>query len=400
MIPALLVTLLLSPDVAAQVSSPGHAVAQARHFVKKGWHEDARQELEDAVRTPQGSRDFEVRWMLSQVCYELLDVGCAVEHARAAVDLAPEDGVRAEVQGALEAIASVFVPLEVAGPHAGLVSRLQVEPAASILDPELKRYANRVALKLKEQTTLPVEVWLPAGPWRVNGREVALEVGAPARLDLPMNALGSRGLASLQVLRLEVSGGFGVLFGQRVQHLLPAAETQIALTQPIGRALVGLTVDRSFRSYEIEDHGTAGSPWGWTGGVRLGTELFLDGPLAVRPFVGYRTGWLPGIGFDCVEGGDGVLACAPDGPATEHLVVPAWVHVPSAEVAVDWREGGRITALGVGVRAGVDGVFGSVPETLEAASVEDPDHLRPVTVTGRSFSAVGVRFMANVSFAF
>ncbi|MBN1336937.1 MAG: hypothetical protein JXB39_13350 [Deltaproteobacteria bacterium] len=394
--PLLFVLLLLfDPAVAAD---PDHAVDQARHFLQKGWVKDARAELERVAATPEGYGSFEVHWLLSQVAWDLDDPEAALDHARLALERAETVEEAEPARAFVEFCVSTFGVLEIAGPHTGLSSRLAIEPPSTIIDPSLKRYVNRLGLRLKHGATLPVRICLPAGTWTVNGREVRVKPTETSQLELPLSALGARGLAALQVVRIEASSGFGVWFGDRVANFHPGLETQVALTVPVKRALVGLTVDRSFRTYDVGSWGTAGSPEAWTFGGRVGVEWFGGGALAVRPSIGYRYGWLPGIAFACEETGEGLTCAAPGeaiSDATAYAVAP--VHVPSLEVAADWREGGRITALGIGVRVAVDQAFGQMPTTLDGDWTNGSQV--PLRISEKGFGATGVRILAHLSFA-
>jgi hypothetical protein len=396
---ALLLALLLAIGPAG-ASDPDHAVDQARLFLKKGWLEDARDELERALATPEGTRSFEVHWVLSQVAWEMDDPAAALEHARLALERAETVEEAEPARAFVEWCSSAFGILEVAGPHTGLSSRLTVEPSSTIIDPDLKRYVNHVGLRLKSGTMLPARVWLPAGTWQVNGQEAVVEPGTTARLDLPLSALGTRGLARLQVVRLEFSTGFGVWFGDRVSNLHPGLETQVALTVPVRRALVGLTADHSFRSYDVASWGMDSSPHAWAVGARVGFEAFGGGALALRPSVGYRYGWLPGVAFACQENGGGLTCAPPSGAAfdaTLYTVAP--VHVPTVEISADWREGGRITALGIGVRVAVDQAFGRAPAEMEVEWWDGTSPPGPVQIRQGTFRATGVRILADLSFA-
>ncbi len=395
----LLLALLLAADPAL-AADPDHAVDQARLFVKKGWLRDARAELERAAATPEGYRSFAVHWTLSQVAWELDDPEAALEHARLALERAETEEEAEPARAFVEWCTSTFGVLEIAGPHPGLSSRLAMEPSRLIMDPDLKRYVNRMELRLKAGATLPLTLWMPAGNWRVNGREVEVTPGGAHRVELPLSALGTRGLAALQVVRIELSSGFGVWFGDRIDNLHPGIETQAALTVPVRRALVGLTVDHAFRSYDVASWGTASSHDAWAVGGRLGFEWFGGGALAVRPSVGYRYGWLPGVPFDCREDGRSLECAAPgDHPSDATLYAVAPIHVPTLEVAADWREGGRITALGIGVRLAVDQAFGRVPAEIAGEWSDGTLPGGPIRIDGGTFTATGVRVLANLSFA-
>ncbi len=398
----LLTLLSFAPAAFGQANSPSHAVDEARLFIRKGWYEDAHAALLRAVATPDGSQSFEVHWLLSQVSYELLLVGPAQEHAREAAGLAPEPDQAASCWQLVDFYETTFGSVEVIGPQAGMKSRLQLELQTTLFDPELARFVKRKTLDLTDSVQLPRTIWIPAGDYLVNGHAVTIQAGRQVTLQLPLSALGAKGMAALQVPRLELSGGFGVLFGPRTQNLHPSIETQLSVTQPLGRLLVGVTVDKSFRSFDVEGYDPSGSPGAFSGGLRLGTELLVGGPLAFRPFLGYRHGLLPGIEFDCSGSLDG-LACAPemdDSGVTDHFYATSRVHVGCAELAVDYREGGRTNALGIGVRASVDQLFGTIPESSNGVYTElEEASPMEIQLQDGSFYATGIRLLVNLSIA-
>ncbi len=399
--------LLVLPVTTRAGSTPdevatSHAVSQARHFIRKGWYADARAELLSVAENSVGGSSYEVHWLLAQVCYELQDVGEALRHAELAILFSPTTDSAVECHHLVQDLEASFGSLEISAPHAGMESRLQLELASSLFDPGLKRFVNRVTLSLKERTALPVVVWLPAGNYLVNGQAVTVLPGQPASLKLPMNALGSRGLAALQVLRVELSAGFGVFLGERLSNLHPGIETQLGITQPLGRVLLGLTFDKAFRSYDVEQHEPAGSPLAMAAGLRLGTELFVGGPLALRPSLGYRYGLLPGLAFACQEA-DAGLACAPElegaEPASRFYAVAPF-HAAYGELSADYRQGGRANALGIGVRFALEGVFGSAPSSSEGHLYdESKNQVQAIRITDGAFQAFGIRLLANLSLA-
>jgi hypothetical protein len=384
--------------------TPGHAADQARLFIRKGWHEDAARELEAALATPEGQASFEVHWLLAQVSWELSDIGTAAEHARIAAGLAPGPDEEAACWQLVQDIDATFGSVRVGGPQDGTRSRLQLESTSTQFDPELKRFIAKKTLALTEPVELPVVLWLPGGTYLVNGQEVTVAPGREAALQLPPSALGARGLASLQVLRVEIGGGFGVLLGARVANLRPAVESELTVVQPLGRLLLGATFDKSFRAYEVDGYASARSPLALGGGVLLGTEVLLGGPLAFRPTLGYRYGLLPGLAFDCRES-QGGLACAPElpgGDATDRLYATARTHTGTLQLALDWREGGRVNAVGLGVRAALDQVLGRVPGEDTGARVGsdgEPGAEIATTVQDGDFHATGIRILVNLSLA-
>jgi hypothetical protein len=390
-----------TPDGTAAVE---HHISQAELFLKKNWYADARRELESAIALELGRGSFTAYWLLAQVCYELLDAESAGRYARVAAGLAKDPGQAAAATELSDALDRVFGVLVIDGPYAGMASLLQLERESTLLDPELKKFVDRVALLLRKRNALPVRIALPAGDYLVNGHRATVNAGRDTRLVLPMNALGSRGFAALQVSRLELSTGTGLFLSDRVDNLRPGLDIQLAVTQPIRGWLVGAMVDYSVRSYVVDGIGPRVNPSAFTVGARVGRELMIGGPLAFRPSVGYRFGYVPGIPFDCFEGTGPTYSCA-DPRETGRKEVDAQVyavgraHIPFVELAVDWRRAGRTTAAGLGVKIAIEEALGTVPTPAQATVLSDGTNIRYETTAPR-WSATGFRMLTNFSFAF
>lgn len=410
MLPLLVVTAAMAASPAAASPAEGNTVrfhvAQARQFMKNQWVKDAAREIEAALALPDGPGSFDVNWLGAQIYYELVDIDRALPLARRAAALAPGDGARADAENFSTFLRDTFGWVRVSAPHDDLVSRLQIECTSMVLDPDLKRLINKVSLQVRERTVLPTRIALPAGEYLVNGESVTVTPGQTGEVRLGLDQIGSRGLAALQVTRLEISSGLGVLFGDRVANLHPAAVFELSLTQPVGPLLVGVVGDYDLRGYSAGNGRDGENPLAWSAGVRVGHELVLGGPLGLRPSAGLRYGMVPGIGFGCADGGggdSGDIACVPLSDEVAELEIyavgRAWT--PFAELSLEYREAGRTTALGAGVKAVIDHSFGSVASPGEAALFDDSDGAtQTFTAEPAVWSATGIRLLANLSIAF
>jgi hypothetical protein len=413
LIPLWLLPLGLAQDVvheeALAAGSPAdaaavrHHVAQARQFVKNHWYADAALEIQAALELPDGRASFDVAWLGAQIYYELVDIDHAQPLATRAAELADTDPARDQATAFATFLHDTFGFVEVRGPYPGLVSRLQIECTSLVFDADLKRLINKVSLAARDRTDLPARLALPAGDYLVNGVAVTVPAGTttPVLLDLPH--LGDRGLAALQVTRLEVSAGTSVLFGDRVDNLRPGGAFELALTQPLGPVLLGVV-----GTYDLRTYGAGGSrndldPHSFGGGLRVGREIVVGGPLGVRPSVGVRYGLVPGIGLGCNADGD-TFTCAPlgDTPTEVEIYAVGRAVIPYAELSVEYREAGRTTALGAGVKAAVEQYVGTVASPGDAVLFDastDAD-LLPYRATPATWSATGIRLSATLSFAF
>ncbi|MDP2311869.1 MAG: hypothetical protein Q8P41_03125 [Pseudomonadota bacterium] len=381
-----------------------HHVAQARQFVKNKWYDDAALEIAAALAAPGGADSFDAHWLGAQIYYEVVQADRALVLAERAALLAPNAETREQATTFATFLRSTFGYVALTAPQAGMTSRLQLECTSIVFDADLKRLINKLALQLREPTALPRTLALPDGEYLVNGVKVVVRADTTTPLALEMRQLGARGLAALQVTRLEVAAGTSVLFGDDVDNLRTGGAFELALTLPVGPVLLGALGTFDLRSYAAGGNEFVSDPYAWGAGLRVGRELALGGPLALRPSLGVRYGLVPGIGYACDEA-DGALSCTPlsaaAGPGEVEIYAVGRAITPFAELSLEYREAGRTTALGVGVKAVVEQHVGTVASPGEAVLFETPDGTPlPYVATPASWTATGIRLLANVSFAF
>jgi hypothetical protein len=375
-------------------------LAQARQFVKRGWYVDARAQIEAALLLPSGLLSHEAHRLGAQVCYELLDIDRAVQLADVAVQLAVEDAERDQDRAFAAFLRQNFGFVELSPPREGMTSRLQVELTSVLFDADLKRLFHDQAARLHEPTRLPARIALPAGDYLVNGLEVRIEAQKATSLALDMKHLGTAGLARLQVMRAELSGGLDLLTGDRVANLHPGATVELSITQPVGAWLAGVVGAWDARSYTAGDTRMVEDPRAFSVGGRFGRELVLGGPLVVRPSLGVRWRRVPGVGLRCDVAA--ALECtASSKEADVEVFVVGDAVAPWAELAVQYREAGRTTALGAGVKLQVEEDFGVVDSPGRAVLYDDPDAAQyEYTAEPAGWTATGFRLLADLSLAF
>ena len=405
-----LLGLLPSPALAAEdrdatVSAEDAALYQshldqARFFAKRRWYADALVEIDAALATTAGETSFEARWLGAQVAWELTD-------GLTALRFAEEAAARAERQDDVD-MALAFADglrrdigtLTVNAPYPGVVSRLQLEPLSPMIDPSLKEFSTRAALRWRDKTPLPATLSLPAGDWLVNGVSATVRADEEETLVLPMRNVGNRALSALQVSRLELSTGVAIWVGDDVHGLYPAARGQLSWTQPAGPLLLGLVGELDLQGYSTADHQSQMRPLGGGVGLRVGTEIFVGGPIGIRPSLTARYARLPGIEADCLPDGQ-AWVCGWESPTegpVNHLYVasPAWL--AGGELLIEHREAGRTTSLGTGVKLGVEHAFGHVPASGEALTVSG--QAVPWTSDQGRFGGDSISMLANLALAF
>lgn len=361
--PFVFAALLLSAPASAGEDIEHH-LNQAKLFMRKGWHGDAAAELRAALESPAG-QIFVVYELAGQAAWELQDIDTAIAMAEGAARTAPTDAQRAAAERLADSYRQQFGFLTISGPHLGMSSRLQLECTSLIISAELKDYTNQLSLQLKEQNALPVRVGLPAGTYEVNGESVSVGAGAESRLDLPMRAVGGRGLAALQVTRVEISLGGSAAFGDAASAILPGPLLQFSLTQPVGPVLLGVITEASSPRYINAQNLIVSDDRSWALGGRIGRELYLASAISVRPSVYVLHSKLSGLTHT-----DGRLHDGKDGAVSL-----------GGELSLEYREAGRTTALGTGVKLSADRAWGRLEDSA------------PYAVTG-------VRMLTNISLAF
>jgi len=398
---ALYVGLWSAPAQASEGDFDTH-FAQAKHFFKKHWLKDAATEMRAALETTEGQQSYEAHWFAAQLAWELLDIEWATESAQRAAELALEPNAAEMATRLVENYSENFGFLTIDAPHPGMVTRLQFESTSMIFDPELKRYINRVATQWREKNVLPITIGVPKGNYLVNGEAVEVGGGTEATIVLPMSRIGARGLAALQVTRSEISAGLTGLGGDHVGAQLPAARFQLALTQPIGRLLVGGFVDQTLYTYggaDLEQYATQGA---WSGGARMGMEFVGKVPIAIRPSVLLRAASIPGLPIDC-ETEFSVLRCSSpnfDAAPEQRIYATGHAWMPGAELSLDYRQAGRTTALGSGVKFIYEYAFGGFPSEIDNA-MEESDGLSTEWKNGPpSWKGNSIALLTNLSFAF
>ena len=344
-------------------SGAGH-LAQARLFLRKGWVPDAAAELEMARATADGGADPAV-WLLSAE----LELGrqnhkTALCFAEAAQRVAPPDSPLAADAAALRRrLADGYGELLVTGPEAGLRTRMQLEPLDPLASAAERQEVDRQALAWRERTALPAAATLPIGRYAVNGVDVEVVAERQSLAALPLEATGARGLAALQVTRVELGAGVWLTGGGQLPALTPTL--QAGLTLPVGPLLVGVLGDALLptRAAPAGVSSWVEVPAGGTVGLRLGADLVTALPLAIRPSLSLRAGSSPGITLSCTED----ARCSPDGDGPIRVLTRGFGWMPGAELAVGHRRAGRSTALGLGARVGADLVRARAPAGGEAA---------------------------------
>ena len=143
----------------AHASDVESSISQAENFLRRGWVDDAIEELMQAIATDEGELSFEAHSILARVLYETRDAEAALNFARIAERLAMNPSEAAEMNQLADYIDSAFGIVTVNPPYPGMTSFLQLESLTPILDPELREFVDEVALTSVSYThlTLPTK---------------------------------------------------------------------------------------------------------------------------------------------------------------------------------------------------------------------------------------------------
>ena len=400
-----LVASLVALAGSAQVDVDKH-VGQASLYAKKGWHEEAMKELQEALQTDAGRASFDLHALAAQVSYELWDAEAAILYAGHAADLTPDASQAASMRQYHDYLERTFGVLFVSGPYEGMTTGLVVERTTPLLDPSLKEWNSSLAQQLEKRQVLPRRISLPSGAYRVNGLDVT---GKVVPLRLPMGALNARGLAALQVSRLEVATGVGVIFSERLPNLRPSLDVQIGVLQPVGKFLLGAQTTWSARSYLVLGDRPVRNPYAYTLGISVGREVVLGGPLVIRPALGVRYGFLPGVALACnqvVDEAQDLESYVCEDPDKERDWDPelyvysiSRVVLPHAGLSLETRRTRATSAVALGMKAVVEPLWGNLPSPAQANVGVDGSPVDYVT-KGEAFQGVSIRILAHTAIAF
>jgi hypothetical protein len=372
--------------------------SQAEIYAKRGFYADARVELALAMDTPEGRTDPELAWTAAQVAWELQDVEGAIDMAERTARLAADEDVRENATAWAENLRETFGFLTIAGPYAGMTTPIQLDPRSTFFDPELKRYINKIGVRLRSSTDLPIRIGVPFGDYLINGEAATVTAGEESTVTLPIRAMGSRGMAAVQVARLEIAAGVSAPFSHRADNMLPSPELEIGLTEPLGGVTAGIAVALLAQGYREE--GAVARSMGGSIAARLGRDLALQGPVSLRPGFVARAGWMPGIPNLCDASGD-AWACSPASEAPElssTVYATAQVLGIGGELLLEYREAGRTTSLGTGVRLGIEHAWGTVPSQSEAELADESTIAW--TAIDRAVEITAFRMLGQVAIVF
>jgi len=371
---------------------------QAQHFVKRGWLEDAELEYQTALELPGGPECQELHRIGAQIAWKRLDVELAMLRTQKVAALSTDPRRARAARAAAEAYARDFGYLELAGPHPGIRSRIQLEPLSPIIDPEIAGYTRQLASELREPVLLPIRIALPVGNWSLNGSEVQITGGSEHNLQLEADAIGHRAWIALQVSRLEISSGMDLWWGPEVEQLLPVAGLKFDWIQPAGALLIDLSTNLQWTraSNPAGDISHSGPDLG--AGLHLGYEIPNRSPLAIRPSAGLRVQQMSAILLECREDSPSWHCTRPGSLSRPETVILAdgLTFLPGIALGIDYRSRPGLAALGSGIRLSLEHANGRAAERGRAKLPGDEDLASTIEWRSEDSGFQGWRFSAQI----
>jgi len=380
--------LLLASSAFATPDAASH-IAQAKFFLRKGWTQDARLELEAAVAQPDGATDATAWSMLATVRYQLLDVPGAAAASLQAAEHAQEPGAQAQAAELARFLSTSFAPVALTAPREGLRARVPLTRTSLLLDADLAAYLQTVQEHGATPTLMPRTLWLPVGAYELAGAPIELApcqeltTCSPVAVSLSASEVaGGPALVALHGTRFELSAGTLTWGGAELAEHTPGTRVELAVDRAIGPVWIGATAALGASGYRTPV-GKAHVRGLDAVGARISATAYRYDPLQLDVFAGYRNRDVPGHALSC--GAAPSLSCDTSSPGDTTLYTSDRAHAPW--VGLSLSAGTPELPLRVGLSASVERAFGKLPDALILGSGY---HLTRVPIVDpRSWSATG-----------
>jgi hypothetical protein len=289
---------------------------QARIFVKRRYFDEALAEVSAGLADPTTADALELYAIGVDAAWEVGDIDRVLLWSQQAADLALNDDAHAGWQARHDSVASSWGWLTLN--LAASPKRIAIEPASPVFDPEQKRIAALILLRLQGQPALPDRIPLPAGEWRVNGAPAVVVSGATTTVAPPEGKPKGP--------RVEIGSAGLLLLGERVRGFSPSVGPTLGVSAATGRIRVGGLVRWSPQA-RLTDDAQLQTAWlAGSAGLNAALSIPLSGAIALSPAVGVEA--------DLLGKSDANRWVAGAGPA--------------AQLALEWR-GASGATLGITV---------------------------------------------------
>ncbi len=195
----------LVPVLPAERDMQTH-LRQARHFYRKGWIDDAVQEVAMARGTPEGRRDREVYVLSATLARETDNIVGARCLARATIALRQGGEATRTAEALLRELDRSFGYLTIYTAGDATTATFLVEPPTLFATADLKGYAHRMVDRLAKRHPLPVSVALPSGQYTINGQAITVLPGRSQ--DLTLHPRRTRSSWASPIVRVRTGAEF------------------------------------------------------------------------------------------------------------------------------------------------------------------------------------------------
>lgn len=305
----MLVSLWISHALAGSVHAD-----QARIFLKRRYFDEALAEVNAGLADPNTGDALELYAIGVDAAWEIGDIDRVLVWSQQAADLALNDDAHAGWQARHDAVAASWGWVDLN--RAKAPKHIAIEPAAPVFDPEQKRIAAALLLRLQGQAALPERIPLPVGEWRVDGAPVVIVAGATTSV--------AETEGQTQRLRVDIGSAGLLLIGERVQEFSPTVGVTLGLSGPTGPIRMGGVV-RWGPQARLTAEAQPTTAW-------LAGSAGLTAALPVP--IGREVVLLPTLGVEADLLGE------------SNVSLLLWGAGPAAQLALEWR-GQTRAALGV-----------------------------------------------------
>jgi hypothetical protein len=377
-------------DMSANADFRSH-LDQAKFFVKKGWLEDAKMELEKATADPNGQLSAEVWYLFATVQLQLCDLAGAQHSAARAHTHAKQTTQLMAAEQLTRFLTTQFgwVKIDIVGADA--IGSIRLTSLSPILDTELKQYFNRIAQKWTSEGPLPHRIGLPLGKYRLNGRDIDVVPDQPVVIQLfygDQEEASDKRLPQNQI-RFHLGTGGGAWAGRRTRYLKGFAKLETGIQYSTRRLFAELSLQWTPHAESRQD---GSSRWqAGSAGISLaaGFERPLNEIFLVQAFATYRLSILQPVEFGCTQAPH---QCGTDAGTTQYVYPSSVAHIPGAGASLMAFPSGGI--LGFRATFIAEYAVGRIPSAGTAESLETGTLFEyEVESKERHWSSWGVRIM-------
>lgn len=353
----------LVPVLPAERDMETH-LRQARLFKRKGWLQDAVNEIAMARSTPEGRQDPRVYALSAQLARETDDIMGARCLAKAVIELRRSGESTEQARALLRELDRTFGYLTIYTTGDATTAAFQVTPPKLFATAELKAFAERMVTELARRHPLPVSVALPSGQYTINGQSITVLPGQAQ--DLTLHPRRTRPAWASPVVRLRT----GAEFRPEQAHSPPpvVSSSDLSATWPVLRGRqaslhVGLRagVTTSGRVSDQLRAPAGGDIGGMVSGYWVtdySMDFHVDAALG-RSRVG-------GVGFECPVDGSACTTEPGTIPTDRLLLRPGGLQWRTG-AGLDFRGFGAWESLGLGLDAAIVRTSGSLDATSVSA---------------------------------